>query len=97
MTYVTSVVERLAKGAALLDVRVVNWSELVYFHDLDMSSISTCVLGHVFGSFARGKEELNLDDLQISECGFDIYDCEYPPDDDGYYELEMEWLKYIES
>lgn len=48
------VVERVQRGAALLDVQHPYWWKKVKASDINMTSDFTCVLGQVYGSFGVG-------------------------------------------
>lgn len=52
------VVERVGHGAALLDAQKPGWALEVLPAYIDLTSQSACVLGQVYGSFAKGMQEL---------------------------------------
>lgn len=52
---ITPEVER---GIALLDERVPGWRDRINLDDLDMGSITKCVLGQLFGQYVDGLNEL---------------------------------------
>lgn len=46
-----SVAERVARGAALLDLKVPGWAGRINLHTLDMDHCYLCVLGQLFGFY----------------------------------------------
>jgi hypothetical protein len=55
-----SVMERVRKGAALLDEKVPDWRERVSRANLDMTSTKDCILGQLFGTLGVGLAVLEL-------------------------------------
>lgn len=52
------VVERVGRGAALLDAHKPDWALQVLPEYIDLASENACVLGQVYGTFGRGYLEL---------------------------------------
>ena len=66
--------DRVAAGAALLDAVRPGWAEVVEPADLAMESCADCVLGQLYGHYAKGLESLGLDPFVAvpSPFGFEI-------------------------
>lgn len=50
--------ERVRAGMALLDERVPGWEQRIDLDTLHLGDCTTCVMGHVFGSFNAGLRKL---------------------------------------
>src|SRR5690625_6974131 len=70
----STIANRVKKGAELLDTAQPNWYEQIELSQLDLSSCRKCILGQMFGDFSDGAEVLFKDELSssIDKCGFDI-------------------------
>jgi len=70
----STIANRVKKGAELLDTAQPNWYEQIELSQLDLSSCKKCILGQMFGDFSDGAEVLFKDELSssIDKCGFDI-------------------------
>jgi hypothetical protein len=61
------------KGAYLLDEQFPEWRRQINLGILNLASSSCCVLGQLYGDYARGKDNLGLwEDGAGSEYGFDF-------------------------
>jgi hypothetical protein len=78
---VSTVAERVARGAALLDETVPGWDQRIDLDLLDVDCCERCILGQLFASqatawpvsrgFGAGTVALGIDDTEIEELGFD--------------------------
>lgn len=104
-----TVIERVYRGATLLDRVIPGWENSVNLDALDMSSVESCILAQVFGTYNSGVEELGLpvlgdaahDRVQSDDCqhGFDNA-CFYnhrDPDTSTFDDLDREWTAIIEN
>lgn len=92
----TTIIERVAKGAALLDTKVPGWVNRVDLPTFSFTSGMNCVLGQVYGDFHTGVEALELEDesptgTKIQEHGFDWYPGVFIEAS----ELGTEWVRLI--
>lgn len=55
-----TIIERVARGAALLDERVPGWETKINVRELRLGSCVHCVLGQLFSGFERGVDALGL-------------------------------------
>lgn len=85
-------VDRVARGAALLDVERPGWVDSIDLVTLNISSEARCVLGQVFGDFEHGMDVLGVE-TTLHRHGFDgrtgndyFASCE---------RLTNEWLRVI--
>jgi hypothetical protein len=77
--------ERVAKGAALLDVEHPRWAAEIAVEDLRMASCDACVLGQIYGRYSRGVRRLDLNDTpsggfiggRAADHGFTLTDNEH--------------------
>ena len=94
----STVTERVARGAALLDEKIPGWDSRIDLDVLDIDSCAQCILGQVFAAessyypvargFGAGIDELGLDDSVIEDLGFD--------DTDGLItQVSAEWRRVI--
>ena len=97
-------------GAEFLDSKVSefpvtleDWRGKINLYALDLSSPRNCILGQLFSSYTRGKEDLGLYDTEGCECGCD-YDCDYGQAYgfvDGNHatnsELDAAWKAYLKG
>jgi hypothetical protein len=84
--------ERAAVGAALLDAEVPGWAKRIELEELDLGSPHRCVLGQLYGSYARGLSAVGLGWLRGTrdgsrERGFTAY----PSEGDTFAELTAAW------
>jgi hypothetical protein len=93
----STVAERVARGAALLDEREPGWAERIDLGRLDVMSECRCVLGQLYLRewpdlrlpYLFAVRALGIDDTQAEQAlGFDDEDGEYP-------ELTAEWHRVI--
>lgn len=90
-----NVIERVRRGAELLDRERPGWADEVPADErLEMEDCSKCVLGHLFGEFGRGLDALPVWDVE--DLGFNIVNTR--TDDDGdkeYAALADAWRAEI--
>jgi hypothetical protein len=55
---------RVERGATYLDERYPGWAAFIAVDRLDMYSSERCVLGHLYGSYARGIAALNWERME---------------------------------
>lgn len=84
--------ERVAKGAALLDLKYAGWADKINSETLYMDSCANCVVGQLLGSF-DDVEDLGIDVDDSWEYGF--YHSPHRHHADDYKELEETWLREI--
>jgi len=95
----STVAERVARGAALLDEKVPGWAGRISLGELDLSSCTFCVLGQLFAvdafvepdwdsGYDLGRRVLDLEDDDDLH-GFDRYYVE------PWSELNAEWRRVI--
>jgi hypothetical protein len=101
----TGIAERVARGAALLDEKEPGWDKRIDLGKLMMWDGCRCILGQVYGSYARTCNELFLGNWDDAEAhGFNA------SDEDGYGkpvpehewhhalgELDTAWRELIKS
>jgi hypothetical protein len=85
-----TIVERVEKGAKLLDEKCPNWWNKVDISELNQGSSSTCVLGQLKGDYVNGLDFLGMEaGNPAREKGYSYY----------FYEevdnLNAEWKKQI--
>jgi hypothetical protein len=101
----STVAERVARGAALLDEKVPGWAERIDLAELDLSSCWRCVLGQLATSTEPDLEDgwilgrdLGLDGFD-GRYGFDRYSdiegIEDPAAMEPWSELTAEWRRVI--
>ena len=66
----TTLTDKVAKGAALLDNKVPGWRNRVNAEILDQSDGEKCVLGQLYGVYFRGIESLHIDIADAADYGF---------------------------
>lgn len=74
---------KVAAGIKLLDSKKPGWRDLIEVDNLSLESCDVCVLGQVFGAYETGKYELDLDNYDTKELGFNT--------DYSYSELTQAW------
>jgi hypothetical protein len=70
------VARRVRRGVNFLDVRMPTWRFRISRADFDMGKWNYCVLGQLFGDYAPGREELELNESEAEWYGFNITDEE---------------------
>jgi hypothetical protein len=98
-----SAVERVARGAALLDEQESGWAEQIDLSRLDMGDGCRCVLGQLWGGEpdAAGWEPYNVavDELKIDgwRLGFSVLTVDQPPAliTAEFAELDELWITEI--
>jgi hypothetical protein len=95
----STIAERVAKGAALLDERRPGWPERVNVATLNVDDCWRCPLGQVFGGYASGVFALNLGDHDTIAHGFagthDEAGDDLPVSDEELAALTAEWARVI--
>lgn len=99
-TYTTR--KRVAEGARFLDQTMPDWRSMVRVETLAMQHLNTCVLGQLFGEYARGKGLLAAWWLDNHPTGSqeDLSDVDvlHGFESGGYVnysDLHDEWLRVI--
>lgn len=73
-TAATSVAERVAAGAALLDQQLPGWEDMVFPDRLRMQSCDRCVLGQLYDGYEEGVQELfGHSQEEAIAHGFDLH------------------------
>lgn len=96
----------VSRGAALLDRTHPGWAGQVDLAFLDLADCVACVLGQLFGAYADGCDEMNLnmgseliegDDETAPWLGFELPDglMPYALRPDGYEDMRIFWLREI--
>lgn len=86
----STIKERVAAGAALLDERMPGWEQDVNPHTLDLSSPCHCVLGQIFGLYDHGVETMaQIPQFEAEDQGF------WTSSDSEYDELTSAWYLLI--
>jgi hypothetical protein len=85
----STIAERVAAGAALLDQRDPDWWRAIRPADLDIGSCCSCVLGQLFGDYDVGMAEVGITEDEDADLGFNIY---RPTD---IAALNAEWKRVI--
>ncbi len=71
----STITERVRRGAALLDEKRPGWWRDIDLGRLDIDSCSTCILGQIgggkYGAYTSAMSELGLGDYEDVEYGFD--------------------------
>lgn len=95
----TTIEERVAKGAALLDEKVPGWVNDINLTTLRLENVYQCVLGQEFGGYEIGARELGLDpwDSDAVEYGFMAEGHFGDPEADPWDDLTEAWTAYIEE
>ena len=83
-TLAAQLVERVARGAKLLDESQPGWRERIRADELAMETCDQCVLGQLYGDYATGfKEMLKPFDSRVQfssgDHGFTLRDSEQGP------------------
>lgn len=81
----STIEERVARGAAWLDDNVLGWQNRIDLDRLDMGNRYHCVLGQLYGNYMFGplaRDEAQTLGLQRTGA-------------DGYAHLEVEWRRVI--
>lgn len=63
---------RVARGAKLLDRAQPGWEERIDTETLNIASIDRCVLGQLYGSYAKGMEKLSVSIYDHNSMRFSI-------------------------
>ena len=88
----TTIAERVARGAALLDQHMPGWENKVNLNILDIGLMDDCILGQCYGRYWDGARALKVFGRSSASLGFDA------GDNKGDYELLTEaWAQLIEA
>jgi hypothetical protein len=100
----TTIAERVAKGAALLDELVPDWWHRIDLTTLALVSPCQCVLGQLFpspdyalSSYTNGLVALHLETYAGSDFGFDADTAGTDGEGGEYDALTTEWRRVIEE
>jgi hypothetical protein len=83
----TTIAQRVAEGAAFLDVRDPEWIGKVDLERLDLGSCTRCILGQLAGDYEDGVEMFALDGADTVALGFNTTL--------GFDDLTAEWKRVI--
>src|SRR5258708_40306755 len=96
----STIAERVARGAALLDEKMPGWAEHIDLDTLNLASSCRCVLGQLHpnleapdDAYLDGLNHLDVSTTDDSGYGFDTSD----EDDDEYERLTTTWRELIEA
>jgi len=91
-----SIKERVDNGVEWLDANVDDWRNKIDSETLDISDCSHCVLGQVFGGYAKACRYAKQDGWGDwpEELGF-LLPQDQDEDDEQWEELREEWIKRI--
>lgn len=67
-----TITERVARGAALLDVATPGWFEAINLDWLDLSNCNRCVLGQLAGDFMDALVEYEINPDEARARGFEV-------------------------
>jgi hypothetical protein len=93
----TTIAERVAKGAALLDEKIPGWADRIDLHRFYIGSTCDCVLGQLHdGSYTDGMYALTRD---TEDHGFmwTASPADAGAEEAEIAELETEWRRVIEA
>ena len=92
----STIQERVAAGAALLDKKVPGWREQVNLGTLKMNHCGRCVLGQIFGNYWGAVDDLGLSDSDEQSLGFYVAaPWSAAAEDLEYLELTAEWQRVL--
>jgi hypothetical protein len=98
----STVAERVARGAELLDEKVPGWAERISVAELDLSSCSSCVIGQLFATEAFNGAGLwpSGYDFGVQIIGVNGWESWYGfdrrfSDTEPWSELNDEWRRVI--
>jgi hypothetical protein len=100
----SSLAEKVQRGAILLDRYYPEWVEAIDIADLYMNSCTECILGQCFGRYTPGLKALHLDDvhdhlypgLNDVDHGFDMI-AHVGCSAEEWEELRQLWIKEIQN
>ena len=75
-------------GIHLLNTYISKWHTLIRLSQLNMSQTSLCILGQLYGDYARGIEQLDINPDDSSDYGFSASDYSYAA-------LQLAWIRKI--
>ncbi len=100
----TTVAERVGRGAALLDEKMPGWDKLINLDELWQRSACECVLGQLWAEDAGAQERNGGYWPALEQLGMPAYPTRIPTEygfaaesADDYDELDAEWQKLILS
>ena len=91
----SSITQRVATGAAQLDVMVPNWETKINLETLVISDGSRCILAQLFGHYGQGKRELRINGYEAGQLGFNAMGSFI--DVFQYRKLTKEWKRIIQA
>jgi hypothetical protein len=95
-TTTDTIMERVRRGAMLLDMEVPGWAGKINGDELDLNDCVSCVLGQIYGWYATGHGRLGLDDtLGRAAHGFTFCGCDSKIRD--WSALAAAWLVEIRA
>jgi len=91
--------KHVADGARYLDLNAPGWFRSIDLNRLNMSNPCCCVVGQLFGSFAVGLEQLDVDSTEDEDValGFDRPDPLYLDYSNNLAALTPIWKREIEA
>ena len=67
------IAKRVAKGAALLDIKRPGWEKEVNIYSINMNSPYACILGQIYHNYAWGLDSLELEsNWSAKRYGFEL-------------------------
>jgi hypothetical protein len=84
----------VARGAGLLDRKMQHWRRKVNAEALSVSSVRSCVLAQVYGSYEAGIKELGLSRAEAVSYGF-IWRAGHWDDDAERAALDEAWRAQV--
>lgn len=92
----STIQERVAKGAEFMDDKAPNWAENIDCENFDIGVAHGCVLGQTFGDYWEAKNNLGLSDQDAFDLGFNTwFDGYAEPDWTSHASLHKAWLAEI--
>lgn len=75
----TTTLERVQKGQALLNERLPGWREVMHPETLELDNCNACVLGQLFGDYHRGLAALGIPEEEAADYGFQVPEMQDRP------------------
>jgi len=80
-------------GANLLDKGYPGWDKRIKLAELNMKSLTRCILGQVYGHYNRGLAGLDISMYTSAKLGF----TSFSDDHESFHRLRAEWKKLIKK